>query len=223
MTFCFICLSKNKVIQRRQDGKVNFYMKWDHYKIGFGSAAGEYWLGMKWLISAFQIGLKKALNMTVYNISRSRSTGKGCNYLLLSWIAMSKDVTIYSTHNTIRFTVLGSPYYFLIIFYEQNEPKDNYDWLSSFYNVSGKNCKTVNIVMHHVQFSKRPITYFLGLFVCLFQYLPILIGFLKIAFDSIFALRPEKNISNLMNFSNFINYITEQKKLQQICTQKNKC
>ncbi|XP_044035125.1 microfibril-associated glycoprotein 4-like isoform X1 [Siniperca chuatsi] len=35
------------VIQRRQDGTVNFYMKWDHYKIGFGSAAGEYWLGLE--------------------------------------------------------------------------------------------------------------------------------------------------------------------------------
>lgn len=35
------------VIQRRQDGTVNFYMKWDHYKTGFGSAAGEYWLGLE--------------------------------------------------------------------------------------------------------------------------------------------------------------------------------
>lgn len=35
-----------KVIQRRQDGTVNFFMKWMHYKTGFGSAAGEYWLGM---------------------------------------------------------------------------------------------------------------------------------------------------------------------------------
>lgn len=35
------------VIQRRQDGTVNFYRKWDHYKAGFGSAAGEYWLGLE--------------------------------------------------------------------------------------------------------------------------------------------------------------------------------
>ncbi|XP_068160856.1 microfibril-associated glycoprotein 4-like [Antennarius striatus] len=35
------------VIQRRQDGTVNFYMKWNHYKTGFGSAAGEYWLGLE--------------------------------------------------------------------------------------------------------------------------------------------------------------------------------
>lgn len=35
-----------KVIQRRQDGTVNFYRKWVDYERGFGSAAGEYWLGM---------------------------------------------------------------------------------------------------------------------------------------------------------------------------------
>ncbi|KAM9715803.1 microfibril-associated glycoprotein 4-like isoform 1-T1 [Menidia menidia] len=35
------------VIQRRQDGTVNFYKKWEHYRNGFGSAAGEYWLGLE--------------------------------------------------------------------------------------------------------------------------------------------------------------------------------
>ncbi|XP_067089747.1 microfibril-associated glycoprotein 4-like isoform X2 [Osmerus mordax] len=32
------------VIQRRMDGTVNFYRKWDQYKSGFGQASGEYWL-----------------------------------------------------------------------------------------------------------------------------------------------------------------------------------
>ncbi|XP_061563956.1 microfibril-associated glycoprotein 4-like [Cololabis saira] len=35
------------VFQRRMDGSVNFYRPWDHYKRGFGTAAGEYWLGME--------------------------------------------------------------------------------------------------------------------------------------------------------------------------------
>lgn len=35
------------VIQRRIDGTVNFFRKWEHYKIGFGSASGEYWLGLE--------------------------------------------------------------------------------------------------------------------------------------------------------------------------------
>ncbi|XP_068455388.1 microfibril-associated glycoprotein 4-like [Clinocottus analis] len=35
------------VIQRRMDGSLNFYRPWDQYKVGFGSAAGEYWLGLE--------------------------------------------------------------------------------------------------------------------------------------------------------------------------------
>lgn len=60
------CQISPQVIQRRMDGSVNFYRPWDQYKVGFGSAAGEYWLGEK-------------LNQTM--TSCSASTGKfilGC-------------------------------------------------------------------------------------------------------------------------------------------------
>lgn len=50
------------VFQRRMDGSLNFYRSWDQYKLGFGSAAGEYWLGLETL---FHLTLRKKYELLV--------------------------------------------------------------------------------------------------------------------------------------------------------------
>ncbi|XP_068102729.1 microfibril-associated glycoprotein 4-like isoform X2 [Hyperolius riggenbachi] len=35
------------VFQKRFDGRVNFYRGWEEYKVGFGRADGEHWLGLE--------------------------------------------------------------------------------------------------------------------------------------------------------------------------------
>ncbi|KAK2884374.1 microfibril-associated glycoprotein 4-like [Channa argus] len=50
------------VFQRRMDGSVNFYRPWDQYKMGFGKAATEYWLGLE---NLFHLTLRKRYELLV--------------------------------------------------------------------------------------------------------------------------------------------------------------
>ncbi|XP_028270497.1 fibrinogen C domain-containing protein 1-like [Parambassis ranga] len=44
------------VIQRREDGSVNFFKGWDAYRDGFGTTTGEHWLGLHRIYSLTRLG-----------------------------------------------------------------------------------------------------------------------------------------------------------------------
>ncbi|XP_043942857.1 microfibril-associated glycoprotein 4-like [Protopterus annectens] len=50
------------VFQKRMDGSVNFYRDWNAYKLGFGQADGEYWLGLE---NIYLLTLKKNLELRI--------------------------------------------------------------------------------------------------------------------------------------------------------------
>ncbi|XP_042564123.1 fibrinogen C domain-containing protein 1 [Clupea harengus] len=60
------------VIQRREDGSVNFFRDWEAYREGFGKITGEHWLGMK-RIHALTIQANYELRIDLEDFENSTS------------------------------------------------------------------------------------------------------------------------------------------------------
>ena len=55
------------LIERRQDGSVDFYRTWDEYRDGFGDLEGEFWLGNEHIYQITNQGMLKWSVLSSYD------------------------------------------------------------------------------------------------------------------------------------------------------------
>ena len=97
------------VFQRRQDGSVDFYLNWAEYEAGFGSAGGEFWLGLadihrltEGVSSSLRVDLGDAQGNTAYAQYGSFSIGDSTTEYTLSiadFIGGNADDDMITYHN----------------------------------------------------------------------------------------------------------------------------
>ncbi|XP_061605397.1 angiopoietin-related protein 6 [Phyllopteryx taeniolatus] len=102
------------VIQRRQDGSVNFFRTWEQYKQGFGNLDGEYWLGLEhlyWLAKQTKYKLRVVLDdwqgrqvFAEYDSFRLESESDGYRLRVGQYRGNAGDSL--SWHNNKAFTTL---------------------------------------------------------------------------------------------------------------------
>ena len=76
------------VLQKRQDGSVDFYRDWADYKLGFGNLNGEFWLGLD--------NIKRLTNSERYKLRVDlEDTKLNTAYAMYDYFAVTSEKTKY--------------------------------------------------------------------------------------------------------------------------------
>ncbi|XP_059175165.1 angiopoietin-related protein 7-like isoform X2 [Physella acuta] len=101
------------IIQRRVKGDVNFTRNWSDYKNGFGSLAGDYWLGNDWISNLTQKGYSelrfdmKYKGKSYYAVYSDVSVGNEADLYRIKFTYKTGNTTdSFSYHNGMAFSTL---------------------------------------------------------------------------------------------------------------------
>ncbi|XP_059175195.1 fibrinogen-like protein 1 [Physella acuta] len=101
------------VIQRRVKGDVNFTRNWSDYKNGFGSLAGDYWLGNDWISNLTQKGYSelrfdmKYEGKSYYAVYSNVKVGNEADLYRIKFTYKTGNATDnLDTHNQMAFSTL---------------------------------------------------------------------------------------------------------------------
>ncbi|ELU10133.1 hypothetical protein CAPTEDRAFT_93093 [Capitella teleta] len=105
------------VIQRRVDGSQNFSLGWDDYAAGFGSAAGEFWIGNRnlHLLTSTPRAVSLRLDMAddkeqkryaQYDYFQVGSEAEKFKLIINSWVLTHLGDTMTTVHNGMMFSTI---------------------------------------------------------------------------------------------------------------------
>ncbi|XP_059179597.1 angiopoietin-related protein 7-like [Physella acuta] len=106
------------VIQRRVKGDENFTRNWDDYKNGFGSLAGDYWLGNDWISYLTQNGYNelrfdmKYKSKSYYAVYSNVTVGNEADLYRIKFTYKTGNATdSFSNHNEMAFATFDRDTY----------------------------------------------------------------------------------------------------------------
>ncbi|XP_059175173.1 ficolin-1-like [Physella acuta] len=101
------------LFQRRVSGDINFIRNWSDYKNGFGSLAGDYWLGNDWISNLTQNGYSelrfdmKYKGKSYYMVYSNVTVGNEANlYKIMFTYKTGNAADDFTWHNGMAFTTV---------------------------------------------------------------------------------------------------------------------